>query len=121
MRVLRATMIAVGIIQILTGAIFLVSPARYAELLHLQPAGPAWVNRLLAMCGARFVGYGIGMFVAARAPWRNRVWIDTMIAIQVVDITGGIVARSEALDRESDRLAVGLPGQDLRRAVQAPS
>ena len=85
MRVLRATMIAVGIIQILTGAIFLVSPARYAELLHLQPAGPAWVNRLLAMCGARFVGYGIGMFVAARAPWRNRVWIDTMIAIQVVD------------------------------------
>jgi hypothetical protein len=85
MRVLRATMITVGIIQILTGAIFLVSPARYAELLHLQPAGPAWVNRLLAMCGARFVGYGIGMFVAARAPWRNRVWIDTMIAIQVVD------------------------------------
>jgi hypothetical protein len=85
MRVLRATMIAVGIIQILTGAIFLVSPARYAELLHLQPSGPAWVNRLLAMCGARFVGYGIGMFVAARAPWRNRVWIGTMIAIQVVD------------------------------------
>jgi hypothetical protein len=62
-----------------------VSPATYAELLHLQPAAPAWVNWLLAICGARFVGYGIGMFVAARAPWRNRVWIDTMIAIQVVD------------------------------------
>jgi hypothetical protein len=31
MRVLRATMIAVGIIQILTGAIFLVSPATYAR------------------------------------------------------------------------------------------
>src|SRR4029077_13307017 len=46
MRVLRATMIAVGIIQILTGAIFLVSPARYAELLHLQPAGPAGLGEL---------------------------------------------------------------------------
>src|ERR1700677_4326909 len=25
------------------------------------------------------------MFVAARAPWPNRLWIDTMIAIQAVD------------------------------------
>jgi len=35
--------------------------------------------------GARFIGYGIGMFAAARAPSRHRVWINTMIAIQAVD------------------------------------
>ena len=37
------------------------------------------------MMGARFLGYGVGMFVAARDPWANQSWINTMIGIQVID------------------------------------
>jgi hypothetical protein len=85
MRVMRAALITIGIIQILFGATLLVRPATLQTLLHLQPAAPAWVNYILAMSAARIIGYGIGMFVAARAPWRHRVWINTMIAIQAVD------------------------------------
>ena len=85
MRVMRAALITIGIIQILFGATLLVRPATLQTSLHLQPAAPAWVNYILAMSAARIIGYGIGMFVAARAPWRHRVWINTMIAIQAVD------------------------------------
>ena len=85
MRILRATLIVIGIIQIACGAMYLAAPGAVAGSLHLQPAAPPWVNWLLATAGARFIGYGIGMFAAARAPWRHRVWINTMIAIQAVD------------------------------------
>ena len=94
MRFLRATLIVIGVIQILFGAMLLVTPATLPALLHLQPAAPDWVNYVLAMSAARIIGYGIGMFVAARAPWRHRVWIDTMIAIQAIDFiaTAGYLA-----------------------------
>src|ERR1700733_5327067 len=85
MRVMRAALITIGIIQILVGATLLVRPATLQTLLHLQPAAPAWVNYILAMSAARIIGYGVGMFVAAGAPWRHRDWINTMIAIQAVD------------------------------------
>jgi len=85
MRVMRAGLITIGIIQILFGATLLVRPATLQTLLHVQPAAPAWVNYILAMSAARIIGYGVGMFVAAGAPWRHRVWINTMIAIQAVD------------------------------------
>jgi hypothetical protein len=38
MRVARATLITIGVIQILGGTLLLVSPATYAALLDLQPA-----------------------------------------------------------------------------------
>ena len=34
---------------------------------------------------ARFLGYGFGMFVAARDPLANVAWINTMIVIQIAD------------------------------------
>ena len=94
MRLMRAMLITIGVIQILFGAMLLAVPAMFPALLHLHPAAPEWVNWVLAMSAPRFVGYGIGMFVAARAPWRHRVWINTMIAIQAVDFiaTAGYLA-----------------------------
>jgi hypothetical protein len=92
MRTLRVTLIFIGIVQIACGAVFLVFPAATTTLFGVQPGAPAWVNYLLATAGARFIGYGIGMFVAARAPWRNLAWIDTMIAIQAVDLVATLAA-----------------------------
>ena len=87
MRALRATLITVGVFQLVFGVVFLAAPRATASLLGLTPAAPAWVNWLLAMMAARFLGYAYGMFIAARDPQRHRAWIDTMIVIQAVDWT----------------------------------
>lgn len=84
MRTLRVTLVVLGISQIAFGAVFL-KPGLMATMVHLQPPEPDWADWLMATAGARYVGYGIGMFVAARRPRHNVLWIDTMIGIQLVD------------------------------------
>jgi hypothetical protein len=60
MRFMRAMLIIIGVIQILFGTWLLVAPDGFPAVFHLQPAAPGWVNWILAMSAARFVGYGIG-------------------------------------------------------------
>ena len=85
MRTLRTTLIVIGIAQLVLGTLFLLAPGAAAELLGLQPVAPAWAHWLFAMMAARFLGYAYGMFAAARNPERMTSWINTMIAIQVID------------------------------------
>jgi len=81
---LRVTLYAVAAVQAVLGVGFLVSPAGLTGLLGL-PAAPGWTGWLFGQLGARFLGYAVGMAVAARDPERHRLWIDTMIGIQVID------------------------------------
>jgi hypothetical protein len=37
------------------------------------------------MMAARFLGYGYGMWIAARNPQAARPWITSMIAVQIMD------------------------------------
>lgn len=83
-RPLRITLYTIAFFQFALGAAFLAAPVGMARLLGL-PTAPGWTNWLFAMMAARFLGYGIGMVVAARDPRRHRLWIDTMIMIQGVD------------------------------------
>ena len=83
-RGLRITLFVVAGFQFFIGAAFLVVPSQTAALLGLAEA-PGWTNWLFAMMAARFLGYGVGLIVAARDPLGNRTWIDTMIAIQLID------------------------------------
>ena len=85
MRNLRTSLIVVGIFQFFFGILFLAAPVASASLFKLDPAAPAWANWLFAMMGVRFLGYGYGMFAAARDPLGRVAWIDTMIVIQAVD------------------------------------
>lgn len=85
MKHLRTTLIVVGIFQLFFGVLFLIAPVASASLFTLEPAAPSWVNWLFAMMGARFLGYGYGMFAASRDPHGRVAWIDTMIAIQLID------------------------------------
>jgi hypothetical protein len=85
MRPLRITLVVIGTVQLFFGVLFLLSPGPTADLLGLGAAAPPWANWLFAMMAARFLGYAYGMFVTARAPRPNAAWIDTMIAIQVID------------------------------------
>jgi uncharacterized membrane protein HdeD (DUF308 family) len=40
---------------------------------------------MFGMMAARFLGYGYGMFVAARRPAESLPWLRTMVAIQLID------------------------------------
>lgn len=76
----------IGVVQLFFGILFTFAPARAGALLGLEPSATSdWVQWLFVMMGARFLGYGVGMFVAARDPLHHRSWIDTMIGIQVID------------------------------------
>jgi hypothetical protein len=90
MQLLRRTLIFIAIVQLFFGLTFLVAPSQFANLVDL-PAAPAWVNWLFAMMGARFIGYAVGLVVAARDPQRHQTWIATMIGIQAVDWLATII------------------------------
>jgi hypothetical protein len=90
MRVQRVALTLIAITQISYGALFVAAPNSVAGLLGLQAGAPGWVDWLLVTAGARFIGYGIGLFAAARSPERHRLWINTMIAIQAVDFIANV-------------------------------
>lgn len=82
---LRFMLRFVGVVQLFFGALFTCWPTGAATIFGLSPAAPDWANWLLIMLGARFLGYGIGTLAAAREPAANLSWINTMIAVQVID------------------------------------
>jgi hypothetical protein len=104
MRGLRFVLRFIGVVQFFFGALFTFAPAAAGTILGLGPAAPGWAEWLFVMLGARFLGYGVGMLVAARNPDGNLAWINTMIGIQVVDwlatvgflLAGDLPARSVA-------------------------
>ena len=90
MKVLTLTLRLIGVVQIVLGLIFILIPEQFAQVSNLETV-PPWVLWVFTMMGARFIGYGIGMFVTARNPAHNILWIDTMILIQIVDWIGTIL------------------------------
>ncbi len=91
MRLERAVLLVVGIIQIAIGALYLVTPERLAGWQQIHPVDSARVDLLLTAAGARFIGYGIGILAAAYSPVRHRLWIITMVAIQAVDFAASFM------------------------------
>jgi hypothetical protein len=85
MRSLRLMLRFIGVVQLFFGIVFTLAPTAAATVLGLRPSAPGWVNWLFIMMGARFLGYGFGMFVAARDPRANLAWINTMIVVQIAD------------------------------------
>src|SRR4051794_35449301 len=69
--------------QLFFGALFTVAPTQAATWFGLHPTAPGWANWLFFMLGARFIGYGVGMLVAARDPQGHLAWLNTMAAVQV--------------------------------------
>lgn len=85
MRFLRPTVIAIGMLQIILGAVFLI-PNAFAHLMGL-PVAPAWAAWMLTMLSARAFGFGYGMLLASRDPAGHRSWLVAMIGVQAVDWT----------------------------------
>ena len=59
MRVVRPTLIIIGIVQIALGVVFLI-PNAFPSMLGL-PDAPAWATWMLTMFSARAFGFGYGM------------------------------------------------------------
>lgn len=89
MKKLKVLLVVIGISQLILGLLYLFLPLQFlATNGHSVPA--ADLAYPLAMLAARFLAYGIGMFVIARNPLRNLFWLNNMIFIQAVDLAAGV-------------------------------
>jgi hypothetical protein len=77
------TLVIIGVIQVVLGVVFLI-PGLFVSLMGL-PEAPEWVDWILALSAARALGFGLGMFVAARNPVAHQSWIVAMIGVQAID------------------------------------
>ena len=87
---LKVLLVIVGLVQIILGLAYLFFPH---ALLHWMghSVTPMDINYPLGMLGARFLAYGVGMFVIARDPERHAFWILNMVLIQLLDLSVGLV------------------------------
>lgn len=86
---LRILLVAVGIVQLVLGLAYLFVPHALLQWMgHSLPA--ADINYPFGMLAARFVAYGLGMFVIAQAPAQHEFWIRNMVLIQVIDLAVGL-------------------------------
>ena len=86
---LKALLIVVGVVQLVLGLAYLFAPHELLRWMgHSIPSDD--INYPLGMLAARFIAYGLGMFVIARAPNRHVFWIQNMVLIQVIDLAVGL-------------------------------
>ena len=83
-RPLQITLVFIGVVQLVLGAVFALAPTQFSSMLGLA-AAPAWVYWMLWMFSARALGFAYGMFLAARDPVRHIHWIQAMIGVQAID------------------------------------
>lgn len=87
---LRIFLRIVGAVQLILGIFYLLAPLQFLRLIgHTVPG--ADIAYPLGMLAARFLAYGAGLFVIARAPERERFWILNMVFIQLVDLGVGLL------------------------------
>ena len=79
----------VGVIQITLGILYVAVPGPFLNAMgHSVPAPDVFYP--LAMLAARFLAVGIVFLYISSAPYKHRLWIDAMIAIQLIDLAAGI-------------------------------
>ena len=87
--ILKFSLYFVGFVQVVLGLIFLLIPTNYASMMGLQQA-PNWVNWMFTFMSIRMIGFGAGMFIAAKDPIKNKLWIQIMIVMQAMDWLGTV-------------------------------
>jgi hypothetical protein len=88
MQKLKVLSYIIGVVQLVLGALYLIAPLWFLTLMgHSSPADIAYP---LGMLAARFIAYGIGMFVIASDPQKYRFWVLNMILIQLIDLGVGV-------------------------------
>ncbi len=86
---LKVLLYLIGIVQLVLGVLYLFAPHLLLRAMgHSLPM--ADINYPLGMLAARFLAYGIGMFVIAASPFVHRFWIVNMALIQAIDLAVGV-------------------------------
>ena len=88
MTFLRPVAIIIGLSQIALAALYFAVPAGFVAWQGLTPPA-ADAGYPLAMLAARFLVYGLGMFLVARDPEGSLFWARGMVAIQLLDLCSG--------------------------------
>ena len=86
---LKVLLRIIGVVQLILGAFYLFLPLQFLSMQGLSTPG-ADNAYPLGMLAARFLAYGIGMLIIAKAPEKNLFWINNMILIQALDLAVGI-------------------------------
>lgn len=87
---LKVLLVVIGFVQLILGMAYLFFPLEFLRWMgHTLPAPD--INYPLGMLAARFLAYGLGMFVIARSPARHAFWITNMVLIQLIDLAVGVV------------------------------
>ena len=89
MNIFKGLCYLIGAIQIILGAVYLFVPQAFVTWQGLSAIG-ADIGYPFAMLAGRFIVYGVGMFIIANDPVKNRFWLFGMIAIQMFDLAGGL-------------------------------
>lgn len=82
---------SIGVVQLFFGVLFALLPTRAGDLLGLGAPPPGWASWAFVMLGARFLGFALGMFLAARDPVAHTGWIDAMVLVQAIDLIATVV------------------------------
>lgn len=86
---LRPLLWIIAASQLVLAALTLFAPIPFFAWMGLTPPAPD-NGYMIGMLGARFLAYGIGMVMLARATNPSRFWIANMALIQVIDLTLGL-------------------------------
>lgn len=89
MNLFKGLCYVIGVAQLALGLIYLIVPQAFIAWQGLS-AIDADIGYPFSMLAGRFIVYGVGMFVIAQDPVKNRFWLFGMIAIQVFDLAGGL-------------------------------
>lgn len=85
----RIVCFIIGVSQIVLGTLFLVVPGMMYQTMGI-PVPSAGYDYVSAMLAARFLVYGVALFLASRQPREFRLWLDGMLVIQAIDLAGGL-------------------------------
>ena len=86
----------IGTIQIILGMAYLFAPAFFLHSMgHSIPQPDIYYP--LGMLAARFIAYGIALFIISSSPAQHVLWINVMILIQIIDLAVGIFYTSIAV------------------------
>lgn len=81
----------IAFVQMLLGILYLFAPQWLLAQMGHSAAPPDLVYPL-GMLAARFVAYGVGLWVASRDIPAHRLWIRLMALIQLIDLGAGVAA-----------------------------
>lgn len=89
MKKLTILLRVIGVVQLALGVGLLFAPSAFTAWMGLS-ATPTDTNYFFGMLAARFIAYGLGMFIIAREPEKNIFWIKNMLFIQLIDLAVGL-------------------------------